>query len=123
MGYKGKGKVGFSGQFTLDRKAYLIARAERLVWTETKAATRIMDMWFEAGCPPLSEADALLPRLVPEWEIPAASPNSSTTRSPVDREISEQRSADGVAGKNDTTPKPQHIPQDVRGAVGNKGRV
>jgi hypothetical protein len=63
MGYIGQGKARIAGQTTPARYAYILLRGQRLKWTKTKVISRIVEMWFEADCPPLSELDALAPRL------------------------------------------------------------
>lgn len=75
MGTLGAGKQQITGLAPDARADYLTVRAERLEWTRSKLVTRILEMWFEAGMPPVSHADALLPKLL----YPLAAPNEHIT--------------------------------------------
>ena len=83
----GTGKKIINAQTTDARAGYIQARATRLNWTKTKAVTRIVEMWFESGCPPLSHPDMLLPKLpfplesgVKESSSPENAPHAAAAR-------------------------------------------
>ena len=69
MGKIGQGKARIAGQTTPARYDYILRRGQRLKWTKTKVISRIVEMWFEADCPPLSDLDALAPKLLFDEEM------------------------------------------------------
>lgn len=60
MGDFGKGKGNLTAYLSTEKKDYIIARGERLGWSKSKYAGAIIDRWFEAGCPAVSEVEQSL---------------------------------------------------------------
>jgi hypothetical protein len=55
----GKGMAPVSSQTTAEKKAYLLARAERIDETSSAMFSQLIDFWLAMDAPPLCEADSL----------------------------------------------------------------
>jgi hypothetical protein len=56
-------KKQVSGSVLNSQAEYINQRAERLDWTPSAFTAKLVEWWFDQGCPPVSKVDSLLPRL------------------------------------------------------------
>jgi hypothetical protein len=93
-------------------------RADRLEWTVSKAASRMLEQWFEAGCPPLSRFDTTPPPFVEEQWRTIASKKTKDAKSGdsakgVESILDDEDSKEDVVFQDPHTHAPSSKPRDT----------
>lgn len=63
MGKTGTGMNSASAYLSVEKIAYVQARADRIQWTRTKYMGAIVDYWIKAGCPNVDAVENSFPPL------------------------------------------------------------